>query len=314
MNPYQRYFLDEFIEDYESGRLGRRDFIRRVVAVSGGVAAAAALLRTFGLTERDINSAYAAAPADVVREQASALTVAPDDPEIRAAPVEFAGLDDATLSGYFAQPAQAGTYPGIVVIHENRGLTPHIQDVVRRYAKSGFAALAPDLISREGGTSQATDPAQIPGFLSQADPLRHTEDAIAAGNVLRDQERVNTEAHGITGFCFGGGVTWRTAVSDPVVAAAVAYYGSPPALDAAARMKAAALGIYGELDTRITASVPDLEAALTTAGVPHELVVYPGADHAFFNDTGERYEPNAAADAWSRTLEWFRAYLPAAEG
>ncbi len=310
MNQYQHYFLDEFVEDFQDGRLSRRDFILRAVAVSGGVAAAIGLLKSLGLTEADVAAAQAA-PAAVVLNQANPVTVAPDDPEISVLGAEFAGADGATVFGYMALPSTPGVYPGVVVIHENRGLVPHIQDVVRRYAKNGFAAIAPDLVSREGGT-EAADSAQVPGFLSGADPWRHADDTVAAGMFLRAQERVHPDAHGISGFCFGGGITWRTAIRDGALAAAVPYYGPPPPLDDATRIKAAVLGLYGELDTRITGSIPDMEAALSTAGVPHDFVVYPGANHAFFNDTGDRYNADAAADAWPRTLAWFHEFLPAA--
>jgi carboxymethylenebutenolidase len=157
MNHFQRYFLDEFVEDFRDGRLNRRDFILRAIAVSGGLTAAAGLLRSLGLTDADVAAAQAA-PAASVLNQASAVTVLLDDPEIRVGTVGFPGLDGATLSGYLALPSAPGTYPGVVVIHENRGLVEHIKDVARRYANNGFAALAPDLVSREGGTD-ALDPA-----------------------------------------------------------------------------------------------------------------------------------------------------------
>ncbi len=310
MNQYQHYFLDEFVEDFQEGRLSRRDFVLRVIAVSGGFAAAVGLLKSVGLTEAQIAEAQAAAAA-VTLNQADGITVSPDDPDISVLGAEFQSADGATILGYMARPATPGTYPGIVVIHENRGLAPHIQDVVRRYAKEGFAAIAPDLVSREGGTDNV-DPAQVPGFLSNADPWRHADDAVAAGAFLRSQEGVLPSTHGITGFCFGGGITWRTAIRDQALGAAVPYYGPPPPLEDATRIKAAVLGLYGELDTRITGSIPDMEKALSIAGVPHEFVVYPGANHAFFNDTGDRYNAEAAADAWPRTLRWFRQYLPAA--
>jgi carboxymethylenebutenolidase len=237
------------------------------------------------------------------------VTVSPDDPAISVQTVEFPSADGAMVFGYMAGPAAPGTYHGVVVIHENRGLVPHIQDIVRRYAKSGFVAVAPDLVSREGGTDNL-DPAQVPGALGNADPSRLADDAIAAGSFLRAQDGVQPDAHGITGFCFGGGVAWLTATRDDALGAAVPYYGPPPPLDAATHIKAASLGLYGELDQRITGSIPNMEAALTTAGVPHQFVVYPGANHAFFNDTAASYNAEAAADAWPRTLAWFREYLP----
>ena len=310
MNQYQQYFLDEFVEDFRDGRLSRRDFVLRAIAVSGGLAAAMGLLKSLGLTEAEVAAAQVA-PAAVVLNQPDPVTVSPDDPGIWTTAVEFPSADGATVLGYLAMPSTPGRKPGVVVIHENRALVPHIQDVVRRYAKNGFVAVAPDLVSREGGTD-VVDPAEVPGILSGVDPQRHVDDAIAAGTFLRAQDSARPEAHGITGFCFGGGITWRTATQDTALAAAVPYYGPPPPLDAATHIRAASFGIYAELDTRITGSIPDMEAALTTAGVPHQFMVYPGANHAFFNDTGDRYDAKAAADAWPRTLAWFREYLPPA--
>src|SRR5437660_293733 len=145
----------------------------------------------------------------------------------------------------------------------------------------------------------------VAGVLATADPHRHVEDAIAAGAFVQQQDGVRTGAHGITGFCFGGGVVWRTIGEDESVAAAVPFYGPQPPLDTLAHTRAAALGVYAELDTNITNSAPSVMAALETAGVPHDFVVEAGANHAFFNDTGDRYNAQAAADAWSRALAWF---------
>jgi carboxymethylenebutenolidase len=238
------------------------------------------------------------------------VTVDPNDPDISVADVQFPTADGSTLLGYMAMPSASGLYAGVVVIHENRGLLEHHKDIVRRYAKAGFAAVAPDLVSREGGTDTA-DPDAVPGFLATADPQRHVDDATAAGAFIQGQDGVRSDAHGITGFCFGGGVVWRTIGQDLTAAAAVPYYGPPPPLDLLAHTRAAALGMYGGLDTGITSSAPAVQAALQTAGVPHDFHIYEGANHAFFNDTGDRYNAAAATDAWARTLAWFRQYLPA---
>ena len=150
----------------------------------------------------------------------------------------------------------------------------------------------------------------MPGLLARADPQRHVDDATAAGVFIQQQDSVRPDAHGITGFCFGGGVVWRTIGEDDSVAAAVPFYGPQPPLDTLAHTRAAALGVYAELDTNITGSAPAVMAALETAGVPHDFVVEPGANHAFFNDTGDRYNREAATDAWARALAWFHQYLP----
>jgi carboxymethylenebutenolidase len=309
MNQFQRYLLDEFVEDYRGGEMSRRDFVMKVIGVSGGLAAAMGLFSSVGLSAAQVAEAQAA--TRVAQTGPNPVTVSPNDPDIMVMDVAFPTADGSTLLGYFAMPsAMMSTHSGIVVIHENRGLLEHHKDIARRYAKAGFAALAPDLVSHEGGTDNA-DPDQVPGFLATADPQRHVDDSMAAGAYLQQQEGVRSDAHGITGFCFGGGVVWRTIGQDLTVAAAVPFYGPPPPLDSLAHTHAAALGMYGELDTGITGSAPAVQEALQTAGVPHDFQIYPGANHAFFNDTGPRYDKAAATDAWMRAVAWFREYLPA---
>lgn len=311
-NDNQVYLLNEFSDDFRSGEMGRREFILKTIAVAGGVAAAMGLLRSLGLTDADVAWAQTAPPA-VPAAQPNAVTVPPTDPAIDAGlvryPSHLPGV--GTLTGYFARPAGPGASPGVVIIHENRGLLEHIKDVARRYAKQGFAALAPDLLSREGGTDRV-DPMQVPGLLANADPQRHADDAISAGIFLRQQPGVIPSVYGMTGFCFGGGVAWRTATQDPAIAAAVPYYGPNPPLDDVLGMRAAVFGIYGALDQRINAGIPDLEAALQASGAPYQIRIYPDSGHAFFNDTGASYNPIAAEDAFARTMAWFRAYLPMA--
>ena len=309
MNQFQHYLLDEFADDYREGRMSRRDFVKKSIGVAGGLAAATSLFQSVGLTEAEV--AEAQTLPRVEQAGSNPVTVSPDDPDIVVADVQFPSADGSSLLGYMAMPSAPGTYPGIVVIHENRGLLGHHKDVVRRYAKAGFAAVAPDLVSREGGTDTA-NPADVPGILSRADPQRHVDDAMGAGAFIQAQDGVRSDAHGITGFCFGGGVVWRTIGEDETVAAAVPFYGPPPPLDQLAHTRAAALGVYAELDTNITGSAQSVMAALENAGVPHDFVVEPGANHAFFNDTGDRYNPAAATDAWSRALDWFHQYLPPA--
>ncbi len=309
MNPFQRYLLDEFVEDYKAGEMSRRDFVMKVIGVSGGLAAALGLFSSVGLSPAEVAAAQAA--PRIAQGGPDPITISPSDASIMVSDVQFPTADGSSLLGYMAMPSTPGPYAGVVVIHENRGLLEHHKDVARRYAKAGFAALAPDLVSREGGTDQA-DPDQVPGFLATADPQRHVDDATAAGAFLQQQDGVRSDMHGLTGFCFGGGVVWRTIGQDLTVAAAVPFYGLPPPLDSLAHTRAAALGIYAELDTGITGSAPAVQAALETARVPHDFKVYAGANHAFFNDTGPRYDQTAAADAWARAVAWFREYLPAA--
>lgn len=307
MNDFQKYLLDEFVEDYRDGHIHRREFVVKVIGICGGVAAASALFSSVGLSAAQV--AEAQAMPRVEQAQPNPVTVPADDPAISVSDVQFPAADGVTISGYLATPSAPGTYAGIVVIHENRGLLEHHKDVVRRYAKAGFAAVAPDLLSRDGGTD-SLNPDDVPGIISAPDPQRHVTDATAAGVFIQGQDGVRSDAHGITGFCFGGGVTWRTIASDQSVIAAVPFYGPPPQpMDVVSQTRAATLAFYGELDTNITASAPAMMAALDTAGVPHDYKIYVGAQHAFFNDTGDRYNMPAATDAWKRALAWFRQYL-----
>ena len=311
-NDNQLYLLNEFADDYREGEMGRREFVLKAVAVAGGVTAAMAILKTVGLTEADVAWAQTA-PAPAPAAQPNAVTVQPNDPSITAGMVQFPSHIPGvgTLMGYLAKPSAPGAHPGVVIIHENRGLLEHTKDVARRYAKQGFAALAIDLLSREGGTDRV-DPMQVPGILGQANPQRHSDDAISAGMFLRQQQGVIPGSYGMTGFCFGGGVTWRTATQDPAMAAASPYYGPNPPLEDVPGMRAAVFAVYGETDARINAGIPDLEAVLQANGKRYQIRIYPDAGHAFYNDTGAAYNPIAAEDAFARTIGWFRTYLPAA--
>jgi carboxymethylenebutenolidase len=309
--------IEDIADAYRSGRLSRRDFIVRAAVALGSVALAERYLSSTGLTATGVARAQEAAPPPPgVTEDG--ITIPANDPSIRAGMVEYGSLepDGPMLSGYMARPARPGTYPSVVIIHENRGLIEHFKDLARRYAKEGFVALAPDLLSRDGGTDNV-DPASVGMLLNQAGLARHASDAISAGHYMGGLPGVQRGAYGITGFCFGGGVTWLAAMQDQFIAAAVPYYGRNPQLDRIPGMRAAVLAIYGELDQGTTATMPEVRAAMEAAGIQHETIVYPNATHAFFIDTQPNaprllYNPEAAADAWPRTINWFRTYLPPA--
>ncbi len=302
-----RYILEEWAEDYRAGRLDRREFLRRVLAMAGSQAAALALLATLGegVAAGEVASLQAQAPPP---QQTGGVTVPPDDPGLQVGAVRFLGQEGEVL-GYLARPRRQPQAPGLVVVHENRGLVEHVKDVARRLAKVGYVALAVDLASHEGGTERFSDPAQVTAVLGRTSVDTLVGMLLAAVAYLRTQPFVRAERLGAVGWCFGGGMVWRLVTRSPELRAAVAFYGPNPPLEDVPRIRAAVLGIYGELDQRINQGIPALREALQRAGVVHELVVYPGADHAFFNDTGARYHPQAARQAWERALDWLRRYL-----
>ncbi len=211
------------------------------------------------------------------------------------------------LKAHLARPSGGGAGPGIVVIHENRGLVPYVRDVADGLASEGYIAVAPDLLTREGGTASIAD---VPPVLSEIPRERHTADALACIAYLQG---LGATRIGIIGFCFGGGVVWRTATVSPDLAAAVPFYGANPPLGDVSNIKAAVHAAYGEKDERINAGIDDINAALATAGVTAEHKIYANAGHAFHNHTNppERYNAEAAKEAWADALAWFATHLKA---
>jgi carboxymethylenebutenolidase len=339
MNTFQKYFVEEFYEDYREGSLSRRTFIRRLAFITGSMAATVTTMSALGCTPSELpapteplpspaatatlpTSGPTATPSPASSSQGTATTAAqlvpvpgaqsplsvPEgDPAVVSGEVTFTS-QGAKIMAYLARPAADGTYAGILVCHENRGLVPHIKDVARRFAKAGYVALAVDLLSREGGTD-AVDPDQVPAILSAAPPERHVADFAAGLKYLQSLNYVDGNRIGMTGYCFGGGITWRCAVALPELKAAVPFYGPAPDLSQVPNIKAAVFGVYAELDTRITSSKDPLEQALKKAGVTYQMKVYPGVNHAFHNDTGPRYDKTQATQAWQDTLAWFKRYL-----
>jgi len=317
LDTFQKYLVEEFYDDYREGLLSRRTFIRRVAFITGSMAATVAAMAAAGCQPIELPAANEAmptatpaaaqaAPAPTTEPQ-SPLSVAADDPDVQASEITFpSGADE--IMGYLAQPAAAGVYPAILVCHENRGLTPHIQDVARRFAKAGYAALAIDLLAREGGTA-SRDRDEVPGLLTDAGPERHVGDFSAGFDYLQTLETVDGERIGMTGYCFGGGITWRAATALPGLKAAVPFYGPAPELDQVPNIQAAVFGVYAEQDERINGGIEPLEQALADAGITYQITIYPGVNHAFHNDTGERYVEEQATQAWEDTLAWFAEYV-----
>jgi carboxymethylenebutenolidase len=298
MNDLQRYLVDEAVEDYEEGRTTRRDALRIIAGLTGIVLASQIL---------DAHAQLVPAPVAAAPKGVSIYHVEPNDPDIIADMVEIPGAG-VQLSGYLARPSRNGRAPVVLVCHENRGLTAHIQDVTRRVAKAGYVGLAMDLLAREGGTVKHEYDA-IPGVLGKVAPERHTQDFQSGLAYAKAQPFARSEGAGMVGFCFGGGVTWRMAAATPELRAAVPFYGQPVQVEDVPKVQGAILGIYAGRDKRINDTVPAIEAAMKENNKTFHKIVYPEVDHAFHNDTVERYNQQAAQAAWEQTLVWLRRYL-----
>jgi carboxymethylenebutenolidase len=235
-----------------------------------------------------------------------------DDPRITASDITFPGLDGEQVTAYQAMPASGdGPFPVVLICHENRGLTPHIQDVARRWAAEGYIGAAVDLLSREGGTASIADPAEIPALLSDESKMqRHVDDFKAAAAYYATQDDADAARLGMTGFCFGGGITWRAATQIPELDAAAPYYGPPPPLEDVPNIRAAVLGVYSDdPDDFANEGREELIAALEEAGVTFQINIYPDTQHAFHNDTSPRWNEEQALQAWNDTLAWFEQYV-----
>lgn len=310
LNDLQRYLAREFADEYLSGRMSRRDLFKRILGITGSIAAASSLLIQLGCGPAAAPVPTATPPTPTAASGTSAssskLSVPESEPAVSAGDVSFAG-NNTTLKGYLARPKAQGVYSAVLVCHENRGLVDHIRDVARRLAKAGHVALALDLLSREGGTA-AVDPGQVPGKLS-ANPEQAVADFQAAFGHLQSLDYVRKDRIGMIGFCFGGGITWRVATAVPELKAAVPFYGPNPPLADVPKIGAAVLAIYGEQDQRINASIPDIESAMKQHNKTFEKEIYAGAGHAFYNDTGANWNEQAAEAAWQRTLDWLKRHF-----
>jgi carboxymethylenebutenolidase len=220
--------------------------------------------------------------------------------------VEYPGKT-GPIRALLARPDGDAALPGVIVIHENRGLTPHIEDVTRRVAEEGFLAIGPDALSPLGGTPEDQDEAR--SLIGQLDGEDTVEDFVAAVEYLKTNPQCTGKV-GCTGFCWGGGMANQLAVHSPDLQAAAPYYGRQPATEDVPKIQASLLLHYAGLDERINAGIPEYEAALQEASVDYELYVYDGAQHAFNNDANpDRYHPEAAQLAWQRTIAFFKQKL-----
>jgi carboxymethylenebutenolidase len=310
LRPDQNYLVAEFVDNYQDGVMSRRDMLERVFHITGSVAAAAATLLALG-----VKPAFAdpLASADFVPPQQtgpmSPLSVPANDPAITAGPVTFRSGND-TIMGYWARPRAAGRYPGVLICHENAGTSEHFQDIARRYAKAGYVGLHLDLLSRRGGTDAVPANERGMALTGPGNMAQWVNDFRAAAAFLRTQAFVVADRIGMTGYCFGGGVTYATVAADPTIRAAAPHYG--PVMDPAGlrNTRAAVLGVYAEMDNNVNGSIPGVREALAAAGVPNRQNLYSGAVHGFFNDTrAASYNETAALAAWRDTMEWFGTYL-----
>lgn len=320
LGKFERYLIEEFFDDYRAGEMTHRTFTRRVAFIMGSMAAASAAMLLVGCTPEEVprSTDPMPTPSGSTTGTATASTgPVPGAKSPLSVPEGAAGLTTATvrlaaggtdISGYLARPDSGGAGPAVLVCHENRGLTSHIQDVARRFAKAGYTALALDLLSREGGTA-SLDSDAVSGALTKAGAARHVGDFAAAFDYLQAQDFVESGRIAMNGYCFGGGITWQAATELPGLKATAAFYGPAPDLNKVPAIKAAAFGVYAELDQRITGAMPALRDALAATTVTHQLTVYPGVDHAFHNDTGERYNEAQATAAWNDTLSWFGQHV-----
>jgi len=306
MTELQRYLAEEVAEDHADGIITRREAMRRLGLLGLGAAAASTLLAACGSSANaDGESAAATTAAAVSADQSDASGGVEGWAVVGTQAITFKG-PRGTLQGAWA-PARSPR-GSVLVIHENRGLTDHIRIVAGRMAASGYSALAIDLLSEEGGTAAVGDEAQVAAVLAQVDPTRFDADMKAGVSELR--RRVRGRKVGAMGFCFGGGMVWRLlAAGESRVDAAAPFYGPFPENGDLGKAKAAVLGIYGGLDARVGATRPAARAALRKAGLKNHVLVFQQADHAFFNDTGPRFNPPAAAEANRRVLAWFDRYL-----
>jgi carboxymethylenebutenolidase len=278
----------EVYEGHTKGRIGRREFLRRLAHLGGGAAAAYALL------------------AQLESDCAVAEVVPKDDPRLHTEFIKYPG-ETGEVRASLARPKGDAKLPCVIVIHENRGLTPHIEDVTRRVALQGYLAIAPDALSPLGGTPD--DPDEARSRIGKLDSEATVKNFVAAVKYLKTHPQ-STGKVGCMGFCWGGGMTNQVAVNSADLRAAVPFYGSQPASEDVPKIKASMLIHYAGLDTRINAGIEAFETALKKASVDYKIYMYEGAGHAFFNDTNEsRYHKEAAELAWKRTVEFFNQKL-----
>jgi len=326
------YLVGEVAQDWSDGLVSRREALRRLGLLGLSLPAGVALLAGCG-SERDTASSTGTtsttgAPAvtptstpgattDTSGTEAAGTEPSTSEPSATGQasdsgaasglvePISFPG-PAGPLLGFYAQAADSRG--AVLVVHENRGLTEHFEELPARFAASGYSALAVDLVSRQGGTESFADPGQVTAALGSSSEDDLLADLRAALDELA--RRQPDQRLAVVGFCFGGGQVWNLLeAGEPRLAAAVPFYGPGPDEPDFSGSTAAVLGVYAELDGRVNASMEAMEAELSAAGLSYEMRVFGGVDHAFFNDTGPRYDATQAEAAYEATIEWFDQYL-----
>lgn len=278
----------DLYQDYTDGRLDRRGFLKKLAKLAGGATAAVALLPF------------------LEKIHAKAQVIAEDDSRLKTEYVKYPG-ETGEVIAYLARPKGKNKLPAVIVIHENRGLQPHIEDVNRRVALEGFLAIAPDALSPLGGTPKDNvDEAR--SKMRELDGTATIKNYVAAVAYLKTHPQ-STGKIGCMGFCWGGGITNQVAVNSPDLKAAVPFYGRQSAADDVPKIKASLMCHYAGLDERINAGIPAFEEALKKASVDYKMFMYEGCGHAFFNDTGSRFNKDASLLAFERTIAFFKEKL-----
>jgi carboxymethylenebutenolidase len=367
MNEFQSYLINEFVDDYKDGFMSRRDLLKRVLYITGGVASTASVLSLLGCggnaapastapssaaaaakpsSAAPSAQASAAAPSASAKPAASAaasasakpaasapasaaakpaasappastptgprspVSVPANDPAVDQRDITFPGAGGTTLLGYEARPKNAsGALPLVLLIPMNVGLEDHMKDVTRRYGKAGYLALTVDPLSRQGGTSKV-ERAQVGAIMSQTGPDTYAGDYKSAMDYYAKQGGALLDRVGISGFCIGGTLTYRSIIAIPEIRAAVPFYGSVPPLDQVGKIKAAIWGVYSaDPQDNANKDQDKLDEALKSANVVHTFKTYPGTQHAFHDDTGPRYVQDQALAAWKDAQDWFGKYL-----
>jgi carboxymethylenebutenolidase len=276
-------------EEYRNGQVCRRKFIKKLSLLAGSTTAAMALMPWL-----EKRSVYAATAAD-------------DDPSLYTEFITYPG-ETGDIRAFLARPKEDKKFPAVIVIHENRGLVPHILDVNRRMAREGFLALAPDGLSPLGGTPENDDD-KARSMIGELDAEKTVKNFVAAVKYLKTHP-LSTGKVGCTGFCWGGAITNQVAVNAPDLDAAVPYYGRQPASEDVPRIKAPVMAHYAGEDERINVGIGAFEEALKKTSIEYHIFIYEGTQHAFNNDSNpERYNEDAARLAWQRTIDFFKEKL-----